>query len=274
MPETIHIEPPCPLWPDGAPGALGDSEGDSPVLRLCRPTESSDHPLPVIAVFPGGGYDHLADHEGEPVARWLVSLGLAAAIVRYRVRPYRLPASLLDARRAIRLLRWQSERWGLDSERVGAIGFSAGGHLAACISTIDESDPEDDLSGISGRPDVLIGAYAPVSLTAMGRKGPHEWLLGEGPSDQLMRYVELDQHVTDRNPPTFLWTTADDRSVPADQALLMGRALLAKGVPCSVHLFASGRHGLGLARDNPHVHQWTALCGDWLEDVGFDHGSV
>jgi acetyl esterase/lipase len=103
----------------------------------------------------------------------------------------------------------------------------------------------------------------------MGRKGPHEWLLGENPSAELLRYAELDPHVSADNPPSFLWTTADDATVPADQSLLMARALTAAGVECSVHVFPRGRHGLGLARNNPHVARWTALCEDWLKTVGF-----
>jgi acetyl esterase/lipase len=224
----------------------------------------------VIAVFPGGGYDHLAEHEGDSVARWLAGIGIAAAVVRYRVRPYFLPSALQDARRAIRLLRARAGEWTLDAGRLGAMGFSAGGHLAACISTIDDAEPgPDDLAEFSARPDAMVGCYAPVSLTAMGRKGPHEWLLGANPSQQLQRYVELDRHVTPANPPAFLWSTADDRSVPPDQCLLMARALLSAGVRCSVHVLPEGRHGLGLARENPAVARWTALCEDWLKTVGF-----
>ncbi len=269
MTGTVHVEPPCPLWPDGAPDALGDGSDDCPTLTLFTPADRPDEPMSVMAVFPGGGYNHLADHEGEPVARWLAGLGMAAAIVRYRVRPYQLPAALQDARRAIRLLRARSDHWQLDREKIGALGFSAGGHLACSISTIDEGDPADDLSDLRARPDAMVGCYAPVSLTAMGRNGPHEWLLGENPSPQLQRYVQLEDHVSPDNPPTFLWATADDTTVPADQSLLLARTLAGAGVNCSVHVFPHGRHGLGLALETPHVARWTTLCEDWLTEIGF-----
>ncbi len=267
--ETIHIEPPFPLWPDGAPDALGDESDDCPTLTLYRSADRATGPTPVMAVFPGGGYNHLADHEGEPVARWLAGLGMAAAVVRYRVRPYQLPAALQDARRAIRLLRARSDDWQLDGGKVAALGFSAGGHLACSISTIDEADPADDLADFRARPDAMVGCYAPASLTAMGRRGPHEWLLGENPSPQLQRYVQLEEHITSENPPTFLWATADDTTVPADQSLLLARTLSAVGVSCSVHVFPRGRHGLGLALENPHVARWTSLCEDWLREIAF-----
>ncbi|MFP4052632.1 MAG: alpha/beta hydrolase [Phycisphaerae bacterium] len=251
MPFDVTEHSPVPLWDDPAPGALGDGPADVPTLAWYRPAKLAK-PAAML-VFPGGGYEHLAEHEGQPVARWLASLGIAAAVVRYRVRPYQLPSALLDARRAMHLVRTRAREWDIDDARVGAVGFSAGGHLVTCISTIDEPcpDPRDQVDRAEARPSVLIACYAPFSLPAMGRPGPHEWLLGENAPPSLTRYVELDRHVEAGFPPAMLWTTGEDRAVPPEQSLLMAGAIRAAGGECQLHLFARGRHGLGLAAGEP-----------------------
>ncbi|MFP4107319.1 MAG: alpha/beta hydrolase [Phycisphaerae bacterium] len=255
------------LWPDGAPGAVGDGAEDRPMLMPILPEGEPDGRA--VIVCPGGGYNHLAEHEGEPVARLLSRWGFTAFVLQYRVKPYMFDAALADARRAMRTVRAHAPHWNLNPQQVGMMGFSAGGHLTAGVSIIDEpaADPVDQIDTVAARPDFAVLCYAPVSLPAMGRGDRYQWLLGERPSESLLRYIELDRRVTDRTPPTFLWHTAEDTVVPVDQSLLLASALSKADVPFELHVFAKGHHGLGLAEGFGQVQRWTVLLRAWLENL-------
>jgi len=255
-----------PLWPASHPAAGG---ADPPRL--------TPFPLPgaaraAVVVCPGGGYGRRAPHEGEPVARWLNGLGIAAFVLDYRVAPHRHPGPLEDAQRAIRTVRAGAERWRVDPARVGILGFSAGGHLAATAATrFDEGDPAapDPLDRPSARPDLAVLCYPVVTFGAHRHEGSMTNLLGADPPAEARAALSAERQVGARTPPTFLWHTAEDAAVPVQNSLLQAGALAEQGIPFELHVFPRGRHGLGLAADDPVVGAWPGLCAAWLREQGF-----
>lgn len=230
-------------------------------------------PRGAVIVFPGGGYNHLAEHEGEPIARWLNAEGLAAFVLRYRVSPYKHPAPWQDASRAVRLVRSRATEWGVRPDKIGVLGFSAGGHLAATLSTRwDQGDPTDPdpVERHSSRPDAAVLCYAVVTFfERYYHGGSVRTLLGDPPPQELADSLSAELGVTVKTPPAFLWHTADDDRVPVENSLLYAAALRRCAVPFELHIFPHGRHGLGLAAADPVVGQWTALCAGWLRSAGF-----
>ncbi|MBA3686745.1 MAG: alpha/beta hydrolase [Planctomycetes bacterium] len=262
------------LWNGQPPAAeAADAEAASHRPYLISFPVRAARPTACVVVCPGGGYGTRADHEGEPIARWLNRLGVSACVLHYRVRT-RHPGPLDDAKRAIRLVRYHAAAWGMDPARIGILGFSAGGHLAATASTLhDAGDPEaaDPVDRRSSRPDASILCYPVISFTdGYTHAGSRANLLGPQPWDEATRKRLSPEHQVDaRTPPAFLWHTADDGAVPAANVLLYAGALARHKVPFALHVFPSGHHGLGLAGDHPAVGQWTGLCAQWLKDLGF-----
>jgi acetyl esterase/lipase len=229
-------------------------------------------PKPAILVLPGGGYAHQANHEAEPVAEWLASLGIHAYVLRYRVAPHRHPAPLEDAKRAMLHIRGEGNGLTVDSGRVGVLGFSAGGHLAATLST-SVATGNTALDVPAAVPDLTVLCYPVVSYTQAVHQGCVDNLLGDSPSmDQLLE-LSADLQVTAATPPAFLWHTADDAAVPVHHSLAYAGALVRAGVPPELHVFPHGRHGLGLAAEDPGPGQWTSLCADWLTRMGWAQSS-
>jgi len=257
------------LWPDGAPEARGTEEADRPTLTAYLP--ESAEPTAAVIVCPGGGYRNLAAHEAVPIAEWLVSLGVAALVLKYRIQPYTTDVSLLDAQRAIRMVKARAGQWNADSGRVGMIGFSAGGHLACSAATMfDQAATKDDdpIDRQSSRPDALIACYAATTRTGTG---PDSRMI-ENVGDSLGAWANtpgLAAHVTPKCPPAFIWHTSEDARVPVECSLIFAEALHRQGVPFALHVFPQGRHGLGLARQMPDVAVWTDLCASWLTQIGF-----
>ena len=263
---------PVPLWPPGSPelDALGTGgTDDQPCLA---PYLLGDGRVSgAVVVCPGGGYALRADHEGEPVARWLNRLGLAAFVLSYRVAPHRHPAPLRDAQRAIRLVRYRSADWNIDPARIAILGFSAGGHLAATAATNwdhGDSDASDEVERLSSRPDALVLSYPVISFGASAHLGSMHNLLGNDPPPELRRRLSAETQVTARTPPTFLWHTADDQAVSVEHSLLFAHALAQHRVPFACHVYPHGAHGLGLAEHDPELHTWTAHCARFLADLG------
>lgn len=258
------------LWPNGTPNALGEEQEDKPTL-VPYLVEGSE-PTAAVIVCPGGGYARRANHEGEPVAQWLNSLGISAFVVHYRVAPYRHPNPLMDAQRAIRTVRSRANEWNIDPNRVGILGFSAGGHVAGSAGTHYDAgrpDAEDPIERESSRPDLLVLCYAVISFGPYAHKGSLTNLLGESPDPSLVELMSHELQVTEDTPPTFLWHTADDASVPVENSLLFASALSRNRVPFELHVFESGRHGLGLAAEQHGVRAWTDVCASWLQQRGF-----
>jgi acetyl esterase/lipase len=240
--------------------------------RLTPYLPAASVPTAAIVVCPGGGYRMLAPHEGEPVARWLNGLGIAAFVLEYRHAPHRHPAPLQDAQRAIRLVRHFAGEWNVAPDRVGILGFSAGGHLAATAGTQPGAgDPhaDDPVERQSARPDLMVLCYPVITFVSERDSVSMANLIGEDAPDDLRRALSAELNVTPGTPPAFLWHTAEDAAVPVEDSLRFASALHRAGVRFALHVFPHGRHGLGLATDDPTVGQWTTLCARWLADQGF-----
>jgi len=257
-----------PLWPGGAPGAVGNEEADRPTLSLYLLAAEKAAGTGVV-VCPGGGYGTLAmDHEGRQIADWLNSLGVAAFVLKYRLGPrYHHPAPLQDAQRALRLVRSQAGEFGVAPDRIGIWGFSAGGHLASTAGThFDAGDPSapDPIDRMSCRPDFLILAYPVISLTTpYAHAGSRKNLLGENPDLALVEGLSNEKQVTSQTPPAFLFHTDEDKGVPAENSVLFYLALRKAGVPAELHIYRRGKHGVGLAQSDPVLSSWAGRLADW-----------
>lgn len=264
------------LWPDGAPGALGQQDKDKPSLTLflADPTTCT---RAGIVVCPGGGYSGLAPHEGGDYARWLNEQGISAFVLKYRLGSggYHHPAMLNDAARAVRLVRANADKWNLDPARVGIMGSSAGGHLASTLLThYDSGDPNstDSIEQQQCRPDLGILCYPVISMTDIGHAGSRKALLGDNPTSDAITLLSNELQVTTQTAPTFLFHTSDDKVVPVQNSLLFAKALAENHVPFSLHVYPHGPHGLGLGTHewNPTArHPWTIECARWLKEQGF-----
>lgn len=265
---------PILLWPDGAPGALGGEDADKPAIRLYRPEASKDTGA-FIVVCPGGGYGGLAvDHEGHQIAEWLKTQGISSAVLRYRLGPkYHHPAPLNDVSRAIRYVRDHADDWKIAKDRVGVMGFSAGGHLASTVSThfdAGRADAEDPIERQSSRPDFAILCYPVISFTAdYAHKGSARNLLGDNPDPELLKSLSNETQVSAETPPTFIFHTQEDTGVPVGNALAYYTALSAHRVPAELHVYQNGPHGVGLAIGDPVVTTWKERLADWLKTNGF-----
>lgn len=239
------------------------------------PYAVDDTTRPTFLVLPGGGYQTLADHEGEPVARWLNSLGLHAAVLRYTVGEGAYPQALVDGREALRELRSGRAGIRVSEHQLGVLGFSAGGHLAGMLATDAADVSGAPLYSYSGRPDAAILCYPVTDLreTLNGRipnlhRDSARTLLGDA-SAELLHDLSPTARIDEDIPPCFLWTTSDDDLVPSLHSLEMMTALAVASVPFEGHVFRHGRHGLGLADEDPSVAQWQELCATWLEGLGW-----
>lgn len=261
------------LWPDGAPGAMGNEDADIPTLTIYRPDPAMATGASVV-VCPGGGYAMLAkDHEGEQVAAWLTSRGVAAFVLTYRHGPrYNHPAPLQDAQRAIRYVRAHAQNLNLDPAQIGIWGFSAGGHLAATAGThfdVGDEQAEDPLHRVSSRPDFLILSYPVITMTEpFVHEGSRRHLLGEEPDPVLMDLLSNEKQVTADTPPTFLFHTDADKPVPAENSIAFYLALREHGVPAELHIYEQGQHGVGLAPGDPILSTWTYRLADWMKGLG------
>ncbi|WP_219838209.1 alpha/beta hydrolase [Paenibacillus sp. R14(2021)] len=257
------------LWPEGAPNAAGMTDEDRPALTPYLVEGSKG----AVIVCPGGGYGMRADHEGDPIALWLNSLGISAFVLRYRVAPYGYPNALLDAQRAIRYVRLHAGEWDIDAGKIGILGFSAGGHLVSTAGTHYDAgrpDADDPIERMSSRPDLLVLCYPVITMqSAYTHEGSRENLLGKHPEPAMIELMSSELQVTSDTPPTFIWHTSDDGAVPVENAMLFASALRRSGVPFDLHIYEKGHHGMGLAESDPHVASWSTVCGLWLRRYGF-----
>jgi acetyl esterase/lipase len=240
------------------------SDTDSvPFMTVYRPAGAQAERTGIV-IMPGGAYARLAlNHEGRQVANYLNSLGIVAFVLNYRVAPHRHPAPMLDAQRAIRVVRARASEWGVDAGRVGVLGFSAGGHLAATVST-----QFDVVDGVSSRPDFAVLAYPVISMSAVwAHGGSRRNLLGADTAEASALSAEL--RVTGETAPTFLFHTSADPTVAAENSVEYYLALRRAGVRAELHVFERGAHGVGLAMSDPALAEWPRLMGNWLRVNGW-----
>jgi acetyl esterase/lipase len=266
-PETVM------LWPDGAPGALGPADEDRPTLTVYLPASAQATEAAVV-VCPGGSYTHLAmDHEGHQVARLLTSRGVAAFILKYRLGPrYHHPAMLQDVLQAIRFVRLHASKYEVRPDRIGVLGFSAGGHLASTAATLfdrGQAQAPSPIDRISSRPDFAVLVYPVIVLgDAITHSRSQRSLLGENPSAKLLKELSTDTRVTADTPPTFLFHTDADDGVVAENSVRFYLALRRAGVPAEIHIYERGAHGVGLAPKDPVLRTWTDRLFDWMGTRG------
>jgi len=260
-----------PLWPGAAPGALGTNVVDIPTLTVYLP-EATNATGAAMVICPGGGYSHLAPHEGQDYALWLNQHGVTGFVLKYRLgaNGYRHPAELQDAARAVRLVRAHAADWGIDPKRVGIMGSSAGGHVASTLLTHFDAgftNSADAVERESSRPDLGILCYPVITMGQYTHKGSKDNLLGKDPAPELVKSVSNELQVTKATPPCFIWQTFEDKTVPVENSLLFATALRAAGVPFDLHIYQHGGHGMGLADKPPfaHPHPWAGDCLYWLK---------
>lgn len=228
-----------------------------------------------VVICPGGGYWILAyDLEGTDIARYLNSIGIAAIVLKYRlptygnvVEPHKAP--LMDAQRAIRLTRFNSSKWNIDPDKIGIMGFSAGGHLASTAGThfdYGNKSSADSVERMSCRPDFMILMYPVISFTDSSmHRGSRDALLGKNPDPALVKYYSSELQVKEDTPPAFIINAENDSTVPVKNSLLMYQALHEKKIPVELHIISEGDHGFGLGGKNEHVGLWTENLKRWLE---------
>ena len=263
---TVHR-----LWEGDAPGAIGSGQGDIPTLTEVSEAKAGDS-RPGFVVCPGGGYGGLADHEGKPVADWLESIGIKSFVLKYRLGPkYHHPVELGDVNRAIRFVRANSAKLGVDPGRIGVIGFSAGGHLTStAVTYFDDGKPNatDAIDKASSRPDVGILIYPVISMGPFGHGGSRTNLLGENPSQQLIDALSSEKNVSLSTPPCFMVHGADDQVVPIENSLMFATALSAHKIPFELHVLQHGDHGFGLGQPGS-PQDWRGLARAWLKTHHF-----
>jgi acetyl esterase/lipase len=263
--------PPEPqlLWPNGAPGAQGTEDIDKPtitpyVVKGERATGTA------VIVCPGGSYVHLSmEKEGSTVAEWFNSMGVTAFVLKYRLGPkYHHPIELGDAQRAIRTVRTRAAEFGIRPDRIGIMGFSAGGHLASTAGThfdAGKADAADAIDRASSRPDFLILCYAVITMKPpFVHKGSMNALLGSEPDPALVENLSNETQVTAQTPPTFLFQTNADTTVPAENSVQFYLALRKAGVPAEMHIYERGSHGVGLAPTDEVLSSWPTRLADWM----------
>lgn len=273
-----------PLWPEGVPDARPDagpevvedgrvSNVHVPTLTVIAPPAGTANGTAVV-VCPGGGYTRLAVNvEGNPVARWLNSLGVTAFVLKYRLKEYGHPAPLRDVLRAVRIVRSRAAEFGVDPTRIGVYGGSAGGHLASSVITLFDHPAGRTghaLDAVSGRPDFAILQYPVIFM-----EGPHvhagsrRSLLGATPAPELVALMSTDRQVTAATPPTFLVHTSEDASVTLENSVAFHAALRRAGVPAELHVFDKGPHGFGLRKDVGPASDWPRLAETWMRAGGW-----
>jgi acetyl esterase/lipase len=266
---TEKLKKKIPLWESQERGE-GIFNEDCPNIQLFL--LEGDEPHPVVIIAPGGAYLFRAGHEAFPVAQWLNSSGISAIVLNYRVAPYKHPIPLGDTKRAIRLVRAHAKEWNIDPNRVGILGFSAGGHLASSLGTqfdLGNKLAEDPIEQYSSRPDVMVLCYPVITMGEHTHEGSKLNLLAENPSNELVNLMSSEKQITADTPPTFIWHTADDAAVDVENSLQFAAGLSRYKIPYALHVFESGQHGLGLALEHPEANAWTSLCEAWLRKRGF-----
>jgi acetyl esterase/lipase len=264
---------PIRLWDSEAPSSVGDADKNIPTITPYVPSKTKGNGTAIV-VCPGGGYGGLAlDHEGTQIAEWLNERGITAFVLKYRIavkgRPGPLqPAPMLDVQRAIRLVRSKAKDYGIDANKIGVWGFSAGGHLASTATThFDKGDPraKDAVDRVSSRPDFSILSYPVISMGKETHGGSKRNLLGEKPDPKLVEFYSNHLQVTKETPPVFLFHTAEDKVVVIENSKLFVAACKEKGVDVEFVEYEKGQHGIGLGlKTKLPAAEWSKSLHQWL----------
>lgn len=286
----LHAQTKIQVWPDQIPNRVESDEQEiaqdndilwimriqTPEIEVYLPTKRSSAGAGVL-IMPGGGYAGVAyDWEGTDVAKWFNSVGIAAFVLKYRV-----PLSesvenkewvpLQDAQRAMRIIRSRAEEFNIDPTKIGAMGFSAGGHLASTLGTHHNQEIpflNDDIEKVSARPDFLMLIYPVISMKeGLTHGGSHDNLIGKTPSQELVNMFSNELQVNAETPPTFLLHATDDGAVKVENSLVFYQALRDHQVPAEMHIFPAGGHGFGLGIGNPSLEQWPGLLNQWIKGL-------
>jgi acetyl esterase/lipase len=241
---------------------------DNPSMKPFWPDPAMANGTSVV-IFAGGGYVRLAiDNEGYDLARWLNTRGVAAFVVKYRMKEYGFPAPLLDGQRAVRLVRKSAKDWGLDPNKIGVIGFSAGGHLAASVTTRFDfvADKADPLLVISARPDFAVLGYPVITLEGEhAHAGSRKALLGENPDPALVRDNSLQHQVKVGVPPVFMFHGVADQAVPVANSIMFFNEVLKYNKQSELHLYQSNIHGVGMVQGQGTISTWTQALEAWMK---------
>ena len=273
------------LWEGGAPGAVGSNPcRDIPYMQAFSPSGGKQLLSPAILIMPGGGYDRLTDtKEQAPVAEYFArTFHVTAFVLYYRLveqdGTYRYPVPMWDGQRAVKLIRSRASQFAIDPERLALFGFSAGGHLASTLTLHLATDfglpRHDEVDRQNGRPNLLGLGYPVISMdpAAVPPSGSYQNLLRgfTGPElKHFQNYLSGEQNVTDRTPPVFLFESKDDAVISPENSVLFVGALKAHGIPVDAHIFAHGKHGSGLATDEPEESAWPTMFRQWLIEQSF-----
>jgi acetyl esterase/lipase len=263
-----------PVWPGKAPGARDDSLRAKPMMTIYQPLKEDANGTAVV-ICPGGAYMMIAiDHEGHAIAKWLGNHGVTGIVLRYRHggHGYRHPIPLQDAQRAIRTIRHKAKELNINPDRIGIMGFSAGGHLASTAGTHfdkGKADAADPIEKVSSRPDFMVLGYPVITL----KKPFTHWgsrinLVGKRGDDALVNSLCNETQVTAKTPPTFLFHAKDDGAVPPANSINFHRALVKNKVKAEIHLYEKGGHGFGLGRKGTPAAAWPASCAKWMRGMG------
>jgi acetyl esterase/lipase len=272
-----------PLWPEGVPGARpqpGPERADNgriwnvsePTLTVFAPAVDRANGSAVI-ICPGGGYLRVsAAREGEQYAHWLSTLGVTAFVLKYRMAEFGHPAPLQDVLRAVRLVRSQAARFKLRADRIGVMGSSAGGHLAASAGTLFDhalGRTGAQLDAVSARPDFLVLMYPVIAMDGPAvHAGSRKALLGAAPTAEAVALMSVERQVTSATPPTLLVHTQEDASVPVENSILFYQALVRAKVPAEMYLFEHGSHGMGMRGGLGTASDWPRRAEEWLRGRG------
>lgn len=275
------------LWPEGIPGSTlnpsyveSSEKGTDNITRVFQVSDPEliVYPAPKdkatgtsVIICPGGGYHILAiDHEGHYIAKWLNELGITAFILKYRlpsdiIMMEKETGPLQDAIKAMRIVRGNAKKWNIDKNKIGIMGFSAGGHLASTLSTHYDIQLYNCKNPVSARPDFSILAYPVISMEkSITHMGSRTYLLGDKPTDDKVRYFSNDQMVNENTPPAFIFHAADDKSVPVQNSINYFKALNRYNIPVEMHIYEKGGHGFGIKNLKGSVSNWPKDCENWL----------
>ncbi len=259
------------LWEEDIPYFNKDYEQSPPSITEYFLNNGKKNPC--VLVIPGGAYSFVSiQHEGEDVCKALNNRGISAAYLNYRVAPYKHPVMETDAKRAVRLLKYNSAKWNIDADKISIMGFSAGGHLACMIGLRfdDDNCTEDEIDKISAKPVTVASCYGVCSLDpSVTHMDTLHNLLGENPDEEMIKRLSSENIIRKDTPPFFIWHTEEDTGVRPENSKRLACALTRENIPCEFHLFPFGEHGLGLAENTPFAENWLNLYVNWLEKYIF-----